>query len=145
MDEENVPSRDECIQRIDDFVEATKSNSAIAQEFLQNCDWDLNRAVLGFFEAVEKENEDEIVELDDADNVVEKDKEIAKKFTDGKILTSVPPPSLRLLSWNLDCMDVNSLKLRMKSVVKTLQKIEPDVVFFQEVLKYPIYQKKNLL
>lgn len=128
MDEDNVPSREVCVERIEAFVDTTKSNSAVAQEFLQNFDWDLNRAVLGFFEAVAKEADDgEVIDVSSGDE------DPGKSFTDGKILTNVPPPSLRMLSWNLDCLDTQSLKLRMKAVVKTVQKIEPDVIFFQEV------------
>lgn len=41
---------------------------------------------------------------------------------------------MKFLSWNLDGLDVHNLKRRTRAVIKLIQKHEPDIVFFQEVI-----------
>lgn len=55
-------------------------------------------------------------------------------FGEGKTVTTKPPPCLKFLSWNLDGLDEKNLERRTKAVVETIIKLEPDVVFFQEVV-----------
>ena len=45
-----VPSREECQERIDKFVTVTGSNEALAQMRLQKARWDLEKAIERHFE-----------------------------------------------------------------------------------------------
>lgn len=55
-------------------------------------------------------------------------------FGEGMAVTTEPPPRMKLLTWNLDGLDVKNLKKRTRAIIKWIQKHEPDIVFFQEVI-----------
>ena len=49
------------------------------------------------------------------------------------------------MSWNIDGLDEQNLKMRTKAVVRTLQSLSPDVVFLQEVVPKTLdYIQKNM-
>lgn len=59
--------------------------------------------------------------------------------------TTKPPSEFRLVSWNIDGLDEQNLKMRTKAVVRTLQSLSPDVVFLQEVVPKTLdYIQKNM-
>lgn len=59
---------------------------------------------------------------------------VEKLFGEGKTVTTEPPPRMKFITWNLDGLDVHNLKRRTRAIIKLIQKHEPDIVFFQEVI-----------
>lgn len=44
------------------------------------------------------------------------------------------PPSLTLLSWNIDGLSRNNIRIRTPSILQTIKTERPDIIFLQEVL-----------
>lgn len=54
-DESKIPDRDTCQKLTEDFAEITKTNEALAQTFLQDHEWNLEKSVSAFYAALSKE------------------------------------------------------------------------------------------
>lgn len=56
-DESKIPDRDTCQKLTENFAEITNTNEALAQTFLQDYEWDLQKSISAFYEALAKEEE----------------------------------------------------------------------------------------
>ncbi|KAK6641484.1 hypothetical protein RUM44_013196 [Polyplax serrata] len=134
-----------------DFAKITGTNEALAQTFLQDHEWNLERSVQTFYEALneeEKQNKRQNVapainfprnftgapsKQVDPDDLYDP-RTVQQLFGEGKAVTTEPPPRLKFLTWNLDGLDVHNLKRRTRAVIKLIEKHEPDIIFLQEVI-----------
>uniref|UniRef100_T1IYM3 Tyrosyl-DNA phosphodiesterase 2 n=1 Tax=Strigamia maritima TaxID=126957 RepID=T1IYM3_STRMM len=114
IDESLLPDRETCDKLCQEFARVTNTDSACAQFFLQDRQWDLQRSINAYFKTKSSESQDN----DDDDVEAELD----------------VPKSLKLVSWNLDGLDEKSLPKRTKFVCQIINCELPDVVFFQEVI-----------
>lgn len=54
-DESKIPDRATCQKLTEDFAEITATNEALAQTFLQDHEWNLERSISAFYDALAKE------------------------------------------------------------------------------------------
>ncbi|KAI1901670.1 hypothetical protein AGOR_G00036780 [Albula goreensis] len=124
----------------DEFASITSSESAVAQCYLAENDWDMERALNSFFEADTK-----LIDLTgdesacSSSTIVSESKEApcahGEKEDDGK---------LSLLTWNVDGLDTGNLGERARGLCSYLVLYTPDVVFLQELIpSYVQYLKKR--
>ena len=105
-DNEMSLSAKECQARIDQFVEVTNTDEAQAQSVLQDHAWNLEEAINAF---------------------------LASNHPDpGLALTTTPPSTLAMISWNIDGLDEKNLPKRAAYVASEIKKLKPDVVLLQE-------------
>ncbi|KAI5607759.1 tyrosyl-DNA phosphodiesterase 2 [Silurus asotus] len=151
------------------FATVTGSDSAVAQCFLAENDWDMERALNSFFEAdmesvfdVE-DTEEEPNKLSSKRKETEEDAPEAKRKMNCKPaecidLTEDEPTcsdskrgpeedddgKLSLISWNVDGLDTLNLAERARGLCSYLALYTPDVVFLQELNpQYLQYLKKR--
>ena len=105
--EETELTAKECQNRIDQFVLVTQTDEAQAQELLQDHDWKVDLAVNAYF---------------------------ASTAPDDVVITTKPPSSLSVITWNIDGLDEKNAERRITYVIQEIRKIKPDVVLLQEVI-----------
>ncbi|KAJ8402992.1 hypothetical protein AAFF_G00359080 [Aldrovandia affinis] len=153
----------------DEFASITGSDSAVAQCYLAENDWNMERALNSFFEADPKALFDEFGDLPDkSDTSKMSSKKSVKETVDCIDLTgdesacssstaaggSREGPrvqgeqedegKLSLLTWNVDGLDMNNLGERARGLCSYLVLYTPDVVFLQELIPpYIQYLKKR--
>lgn len=54
--EVNVPDRDTFLKLTEEFAQITDTNEALAQTFLQDHNWNLNKSVSALYDALKEEN-----------------------------------------------------------------------------------------
>lgn len=116
--DEGLPSSAECEVRCQRFAEVTGTDSACALFFLQNHDWHVERAVDAFFGS--------------SSSAASSSAPI--DFSQCKQLTTTPPSTLSVISWNIDGLDQRNLKMRTKAVYRVLESEQADVVMLQELV-----------
>ncbi|KAL4218066.1 Tyrosyl-DNA phosphodiesterase 2 [Mactra antiquata] len=119
----NLPSAQECEERCQAFASVTGTDTALAMFYLQDRDWNVERALNAYFEE-SGASQSNAVGLDENDitgenETTEEDKE---------------PFRIRLMSWNIDGLDLKNLQSRTEGVCDTINKEEPHVVFLQELI-----------
>ncbi|NXF38866.1 TYDP2 phosphodiesterase, partial [Nyctibius bracteatus] len=132
-----------------EFTAITSSDAAVALSFLAGNDWHMQRALNAYFERpLEKEEAEE---------------EVAGGLPAGGVLPASAGPgscidltadattsnasvnsadsrqqeddsSFSLITWNIDGLDIGSLKERARGICSYLALYSPDVVFLQEVI-----------
>lgn len=107
-DDIEVPSREECQERIEKFVSVTGTDEALAQMRLQKAKWILENALERHFE---KE---------------------AKAL--GVSTTTKAPSEFTYLTWNIDGLDDKSLNARTMAVVEQIEAARVTIVCLQEVV-----------
>lgn len=138
VDESNIPSRDECEKRCQKFAEITGTDSAMAMFFLQDRDWDLDRAVNAYFEETfGSEHSAKKVKIQtlsfDSSNV-KCDIGATSTITQKSIENDPEPNRIRLMSWNIDGLCEKAKQKRTQAVCDIINKESPHVVFLQEVI-----------
>ena len=98
----------ECQNRIDQFVSITQTDEAQAQEMLQDHDWKVDMAINAYFAST--------------------------ATGDDVVVTTKPPSTLSLITWNIDGLDEKNAERRIAYVIQEIKKIKPDVVLLQEVI-----------
>lgn len=138
----------------DEFAAITGTDSAVAQCYLAENDWEMERALNSFFEAdMERIFEEDIQESDSSPQKKKQkvQEEPPKECID---LTGDSPaarkPSdeddgkLSLISWNVDGLDTDNLAERARGLCSYLVLYTPDVVFLQELIPpYVQYLRKR--
>ncbi|XP_038160019.1 tyrosyl-DNA phosphodiesterase 2 [Cyprinodon tularosa] len=138
----------------EEFAAITGTDSAVAQCYLAENDWEMERAINSFFEAdMERIFEED---FEESDSIPEKKKQKVQKESPKECidLTGESPaarkPSdeenekLSLISWNVDGLDTDNLAERARSLCSYLVLYTPDVVFLQELIpQYVQYLKKR--
>lgn len=139
----------------EEFATIAGTDSGVAQCYLAENDWEMERALNSFFEA----DMERVFEAEDSP------KESSPKSKKAKIegnasthcidLTEDSPASthklseeddkkLSLISWNVDGLDTDNLAERARGLCSYLVLYSPDVVFLQELIPpYVQYLKKR--
>lgn len=133
--EANIPDGATAQKLVKEFEGITNTDEAFAQFCLQEADWDLSRALNSHFASVCQEAE---ARLEAAARPAEAEtsgpkRTISEALEEG-ILTTRPPDSLTLISWNIDGLDKHNLRQRTKAVCKIIKEEGADIVFLQEVI-----------
>ena len=100
-------SAKECQERIDQFVAITQTDEAQAQMLLQDHDWKVDAAINAFF---------------------------ASSSPDDVVISTKPPTTFSLITWNIDGLDEKNAEKRVAYVIHEIKTIKPDVVLLQEVI-----------
>lgn len=150
-------------QRCAEFASIAGCDLAVAQCYLAENDWELERAINSYFEpgvesppkeetltnlANSPESEtmpisssDTCIDLTDDAPVVIKQAPVADNPT---TLNQEDESHIMLLSWNVDGIDQSNLSERARGVCSVLALYSPDIVFLQEVIPpYYEYLKKR--
>lgn len=140
----------------DEFRQVAGTDDAVAQCYLAENDWEMERALNSFFEAdMEKVFDVEDVSQEDKSPEARKKKEDPKPPTDCVDLTKDSPASscktaeeddskLSVISWNVDGLDTVNLPERARGLCSYLVLYTPDVVLLQELIPpYVDYLKKR--
>lgn len=140
-EESKLPSREECELRCQQFAEITGTDSALAMFYLQDREWNLDRAVNAFFEEQSgpvnscgvSVNVMELTRSSPASETTDTGKsELSQSSTEDEVMEE--PHRLRVLSWNIDGLDTNNIKNRTKGVCYIINREKPHIVFLQEVV-----------
>ncbi|KAK7899070.1 hypothetical protein WMY93_019923 [Mugilogobius chulae] len=140
----------------EEFASIAGTDSAVAQCYLAENDWQMERALNSFFEA-DLEN---VFEVKDSEEQKSQSPEAKKRKIEPKPpqqcidLTQESPSSskpteeddhkLSLISWNVDGLDTDNLAERARGLCSFLVLYTPDVVFLQELIPpYVQYLKKR--
>ncbi|ULU13811.1 hypothetical protein L3Y34_016365 [Caenorhabditis briggsae] len=122
--EVNNEQSDEAKMR--EFAEITATDEIMAQSILQDVGWDLKRALDVFFGSdAFKETRNEAV-MGPSSSAVGNQPVMTAEDLKGF--------ELSLMSWNIDGLDGRSLATRMKAVATIVKKVNPDILFLQEVV-----------
>lgn len=117
-DDANLPSAAECDRRCKEFAEVTGTDTALAMLFLQDRQWSLEAAVNDYFASFASEL--------GTSSVAESSTQAAEADSE--------PHRIRVMTWNIDGLDHNSIDLRTKAVCQIIDREKPHVVFLQEVV-----------
>ncbi|XP_059172986.1 tyrosyl-DNA phosphodiesterase 2-like [Physella acuta] len=100
-DEANLPSRMECEERCQTFAEITNTDTALAMYYLQDRDWDVQRAVDDYFNAnredtgtVKKSQISSASLTDPSRSTSLKDSSVSTSLKDSSVSTSLKDPSV---------------------------------------------------
>ncbi|MCJ8749623.1 hypothetical protein PDJAM_G00178420 [Pangasius djambal] len=153
------------------FVTVTGSDSAVAQCYLAENHWDMERALNSFFEAdmesvfdvedTEEENKRQPSKRKETDtDAPEAKRKMNSRAADCIDLTEDEPAcsnskrgsedeadgKFSLISWNVDGLDTLTLAERARGLCSYLALYTPDVVFLQELIpQYIQYLKKRVV
>ncbi|XP_014824250.1 PREDICTED: tyrosyl-DNA phosphodiesterase 2 [Poecilia mexicana] len=138
----------------EEFATITGTDSAVAQCYLAENDWEMERAINSFFEAdMERIFEEDFQESDSIppkkkQKVEEEPSKECIDLTGDSPVARKPPDEddakLSLISWNVDGLDTDNLAERARGLCSYLVLYTPDVVFLQELIPpYVQYLKKR--
>ncbi|KAI3358598.1 hypothetical protein L3Q82_015010 [Scortum barcoo] len=140
----------------DEFAAVAGTDSAVAQCYLAENEWDMERALNSFFEA-DLENVFDVDISPEGETSLKAKRQKAEEKPSGDCVDltadspgSAPKPSeeddqkLSLISWNVDGLDTDNLAERARGLCSYLVLYTPDVVFLQELIPpYVQYLKKR--
>ncbi|KAM8840247.1 tyrosyl-DNA phosphodiesterase 2 [Spinachia spinachia] len=139
----------------DEFAALTGSDSAVAQCYLADHEWEMQRALNSFFDAdLEKVFEEDFADCGTSPPK-KRQKVEEKPPADCVDLTADSPASTRkpsdeddsklsVISWNVDGLDTDNLGERARGLCSFLVLYTPDVVLLQELIPpYVQYLKKR--
>jgi len=136
-DESNLPDAVTAQKLVHEFEGITNTDEALAQFYLQDHDWDLSRALNAYFVTICKD-EEEIVATNNEEDTDVVGETSARDAIDAGLedgtMTTKPPESLAMISWNIDGLAEKNLKKRTKAVCKIIEMEKADIVFLQEVI-----------
>lgn len=141
----------------EEFAAVAGTDAAVAQCYLAENEWEMERALNSFFEAdLEKVFEVDLSPERETGPKAKKQKVEEKASGDCIDLTADSPASARkpseeddnnklsLISWNVDGLDTDNLAERARGLCSYLVLYTPDVVFLQELIPpYVQYLKKR--
>ncbi|XP_026155669.1 tyrosyl-DNA phosphodiesterase 2 [Mastacembelus armatus] len=156
MDKASVSNAEENRTRLcDEFAAITGTDSAVAQCYLAENEWEMERALNSFFEA----DMERVFEVEDspARETSPKTKsqktdenpqgdciDLTEDSPDPKQKPSKEDKNLSLITWNVDGLDTDNLPDRARGLCSYLAMYTPDVVFLQELIPpYVQYLKKR--
>ncbi|XP_040823561.1 tyrosyl-DNA phosphodiesterase 2 isoform X1 [Ochotona curzoniae] len=130
-----------------DFAAVASCDVAVAQCYLAENDWEMERALDSYFERPEEESASEsrpsepaacvdLTSEETSDSISSKASRSETTQEDGSMFS--------LITWNIDGLDLNHLQERARGVCSYLALYSPDVIFLQEVIPpYYSYLKKR--
>ncbi|XP_069814024.1 tyrosyl-DNA phosphodiesterase 2 [Dendropsophus ebraccatus] len=154
-----IQSRDEALiaereRTCAEFSSITGCDVAVAQCYLAENDWELERAINSFFEpgvdSLPKEEtstiftnspKSEAMPVDACIDLTDDAPVIIKKApaADNPTLKQEDESHITLLTWNVDGIDQSNLPERARGVCSYLALYSPDIIFLQEVIP-PYYE-----
>ncbi|KAL2791379.1 tyrosyl-DNA phosphodiesterase 2 [Daubentonia madagascariensis] len=134
-----------------EFASVASCDAAVAQCYLAENDWEMERALNSYFEPpVEESALDSRPETaPEPETYVDLTNEETTDSTSSKINPSENTQQedgsmFSFITWNIDGLDLNNLQERARGVCSLLSLYNPDVVFLQEVIPpYYSYLKKR--
>ena len=123
-------SADDCQARIDQFVQITETDDAMAQFYLQDRKWDVESSVTAFFESNQTKSDERTMKRAESNQTTLDEQprkkvkldisESLKNFVEKQMnaIEHVVPEKLSLISWNIDGLDDRNRKERTNSVAK---------------------------
>ncbi|KAF4532871.1 hypothetical protein B566_EDAN001474 [Ephemera danica] len=117
---------DERDRLVKEFVLITKTDSQVAEYFLGECDWDLQKAIPDYFNVAGEIWQEDKTGLK---KVMQNEKWAAELATDTKVLGA-----FSFITWNIDGLDERNFMRRIENIVSILKAEQADVVFLQEVV-----------
>jgi len=136
-DDGNIPDAATAQKLVKEFEGVTNTNEALAQQYLQEDDWDLTRALNRFFTEKIKQQDEELAKQIELQVEQQTMQQTTMSIEDGLkegILTTEAPAELTVISWNIDGLDIKNIKKRTKGVCKIIEDEKADIVFLQEVI-----------
>ncbi|CAG5119543.1 unnamed protein product, partial [Candidula unifasciata] len=147
-DDPNLPSRDECEARCQTFAEITGTDTALAMFYLQDREWNVDRALNAYFAETGDNHKSQ---SDSASSVTPARVTLVSSHTggtstaarrdDAPYLTLRPPviqpkssKCIRVLSWNLGGLDPDNLQSRTEGACSVMMQEQPEIIFLQEVV-----------
>ncbi|XP_068603416.1 tyrosyl-DNA phosphodiesterase 2 [Brachionichthys hirsutus] len=140
----------------DEFAAIAGTDSAVAQCYLADNEWEMEKALNSFFEAdmervfeVENSPEKESIPKTEQKKVEEKPPGDCIDLTEGSPASACKPSDedddkLSLITWNVDGIDTKNLAERARGLCSFIALYTPDVVFLQELIPpYVQYLKKR--
>eukprot|EP00088_Acartia_fossae_P000344 TRINITY_DN10134_c0_g1_i1.p1 TRINITY_DN10134_c0_g1~~TRINITY_DN10134_c0_g1_i1.p1 ORF type:complete len:349 (+),score=103.23 TRINITY_DN10134_c0_g1_i1:50-1096(+) len=134
-DDENIPDGETANKLVKEFEGVTDTNSALAQQYLQENGWSLEKSLDVFFADKIKDQDAAMarrLQQETEDNQPS-EKSIEDGLNDGT-LTTMAPTELTMISWNIDGLDLKNIRKRTKGVCKIIEDEKADIVFLQEVI-----------
>jgi len=147
-DDENIPDAATAQRLIKEFEGVTNTNEALAQQFLQEHEWNLNQALDTFFTNKVKDQDHEMAQQLQLQSNQQSSSQIPINIEEGLqegILTTQAPEELTVISWNIDGLDVKNIRKRTKGVCKIIEDEKADIVFLQEVIPETLEYIKSKL
>ncbi|XP_047461417.1 tyrosyl-DNA phosphodiesterase 2-like [Mugil cephalus] len=156
-DKPSVSNVEENRRRLcEEFATVVGSDAAVAQRYLAENEWEMERALNSFFEAdmekvfdVEDSSEKDSSPVPKRSNTETKPQEDCIDLTKGSPSTAQKPSGkddgkLSLITWNVDGLDTDNLGERARGLYSYLVLYDPDIVFLQELIPpYVQYLKKR--
>ncbi|XP_072417028.1 tyrosyl-DNA phosphodiesterase 2-like [Chiloscyllium punctatum] len=135
----------------DEFAVVTGTDEAVAQCYLAENDWLLERAVNSYFETAVQpssstmESTSHMIENTDFQGCIDLTNTDNEQTSKGSTAQpEVDESRISLLTWNIDGLDLENLQERARGVCACLALYSPDIVFLQEVIEpYYLYLKKR--
>ncbi|XP_029098058.1 tyrosyl-DNA phosphodiesterase 2 isoform X2 [Monodon monoceros] len=134
-----------------EFASVASCDAAVAQCYLAENDWEMERALDSYFEPAVEESalKSHLETASEPKSCVDLTKEETSDSTSSKTSTSENVQQedgsmFSFITWNIDGLDLNNLPERARGVCSYLTLYSPDVVFLQEVIPpYSAYLKKK--
>uniref|UniRef100_A0A3Q0RYY9 Tyrosyl-DNA phosphodiesterase 2 n=1 Tax=Amphilophus citrinellus TaxID=61819 RepID=A0A3Q0RYY9_AMPCI len=140
----------------DEFAAVAGTDSAVAQCYLAENDWEMERALNSFFEA-DMERVFDVEDLPENATTPKAKRQKVEETTPGDCidLTADSPAATRkpsedddgklsMITWNVDGLDTDNIVERARGLCSYLVLYTPDVVFLQELIPpYVQYLKKR--
>ncbi|RWS22985.1 hypothetical protein B4U80_02823 [Leptotrombidium deliense] len=141
-------SDEQCQKFVEQFVELTDTDEALAQFFLQDRNWDVSIAVHDYFRSLEKANavnprqqNKNVVQVTLSDSsdeescmILHSPKRLKNEESDSLTLSSSSSRTVRFITWNIDGLSEKNLFIRTEAVCSTILSIGADIVHLQEVV-----------
>ncbi|XP_050714814.1 tyrosyl-DNA phosphodiesterase 2-like [Eriocheir sinensis] len=143
-EDENIPDVATCQKLVEQFAGLTNTDEALAQFYLQDREWDLERSVNAFFEDKAESDSKVLQDIGSPEVKITFDSKLASAVKEG-LVTEEAPKNFAFMTWNLDGLDEKNLKKRTKAVARTIEKEKPDIVFLQEVVPHTCHYLEDLL
>ncbi|UJR31786.1 hypothetical protein I4U23_019264 [Adineta vaga] len=102
----------------EEFISITDTNKDLAMMILQQNKWDLQQALNAYFN---------------------------EQYTKFEVQSSNEKRDFKLLSWNIDGLDIYGLELRTQGIIDVIKKEKPDAVFLQEVIPDSLHKFQTCL
>ncbi|XP_072880130.1 tyrosyl-DNA phosphodiesterase 2 [Hemitrygon akajei] len=133
-----------------EFAVVTGTDGTVAQSYLAENEWLLERALNSYFEAAVQpscsamEAAPQIIKAADLQSIdLTDDNSVQTSKGDGTE-SHVDESTVSLLTWNIDGLDLANLSERARGICCCLALYNPDIVFLQEVIEpYYNYLKKR--
>ncbi|XP_061449482.1 tyrosyl-DNA phosphodiesterase 2 isoform X1 [Rhineura floridana] len=122
-----------------EFASVSGSDTAIAQCYLAENEWDMQRALNSYFEPPLEEQHVERHTLPVVESLVDLTDDsttdsVAAAVKEAGLGSREDDSTFSLITWNIDGLDLNNMQDRARGICSYIALYNPDVVFLQEVI-----------